>query len=45
VACRDHRVSVTDRGRLLLRVVAACFDRYLPASPPPATAGGFVPKL
>lgn len=45
VACRDHRVQVTDRGRLLLRVVAACFDRYLPAAPPRAPVDGFVPKL
>lgn len=27
------RVEVTDRGRLLLRVVAACFDRYLAPQP------------
>ncbi|MEL1264509.1 oxygen-independent coproporphyrinogen III oxidase [Pseudoxanthomonas putridarboris] len=25
----------TPRGRLLLRVIAMCFDRYLPADPPP----------
>lgn len=27
-----HSVRVTERGRLLLRVVAACFDRYLVAA-------------
>jgi oxygen-independent coproporphyrinogen-3 oxidase len=26
-------ISATVRGRLLLRVVAMCFDRYLPATP------------
>ena len=29
VQVSDESVSVTSRGRLLLRIVAACFDRYL----------------
>ena len=38
VTVDPRRVAATDRGRLLLRVVAACFDRYLhqpAASEPP----------
>ena len=27
--------QATARGRLLLRVIAMCFDRYLPATPAP----------
>jgi Coproporphyrinogen III oxidase and related Fe-S oxidoreductases len=24
----DHRITATSRGRLLLRIIAMCFDRY-----------------
>ena len=34
VRMRDGTIKVTGRGRLLLRVVAACFDAYLPHSNP-----------
>ncbi|PZQ24855.1 MAG: coproporphyrinogen III oxidase, partial [Stenotrophomonas acidaminiphila] len=27
--------QATPKGRLLLRVIAMCFDRYLPATPAP----------
>jgi oxygen-independent coproporphyrinogen-3 oxidase len=31
VECRADRIIATARGRLMLRIVAMCFDRYLPA--------------
>lgn len=34
----ERRIRVTDRGRLLLRVIAACFDRYLPRNLPSDTS-------
>ncbi|WP_024888872.1 oxygen-independent coproporphyrinogen III oxidase [Luteimonas huabeiensis] len=34
VRVERDRISVTARGRLLLRNIAMCFDRYLAASPP-----------
>ena len=30
------RIAATSRGRLLLRIIAMCFDKYLEASPAPA---------
>jgi oxygen-independent coproporphyrinogen-3 oxidase len=33
------RITVTSRGRLLLRIIAMCFDRYLPPMPAPTSAG------
>ena len=30
----DDRIAVTSRGRLLLRNIAMCFDRYLHECPP-----------
>ncbi len=30
-------IQATSRGRMLLRIIAMCFDRYLPASAEPAT--------
>ena len=34
-------ITATARGRLLLRVIAMCFDRYLDAAPLPATRPQF----
>ena len=36
VQAGPHRITATSRGRLLLRIIAACFDRYLhmPAAAP-----------
>jgi oxygen-independent coproporphyrinogen III oxidase len=36
VTLEDTRITATSRGRLLLRIIAMCFDRYL--ENPPATA-------
>ena len=37
LATRDERyISVTSRGRLLLRIIAMCFDNYLNAAEPAA---------
>jgi oxygen-independent coproporphyrinogen-3 oxidase len=32
-----ERIVATSRGRLMLRIIAMCFDRYLPAQPASAT--------
>ena len=32
------RIIATSRGRLLLRIIAMCFDRYLNQAPDPAVA-------
>ncbi|WP_052338462.1 oxygen-independent coproporphyrinogen III oxidase [Luteimonas huabeiensis] len=37
VVVGEDRIEATPRGRLLLRTVAMCFDRYLPAAAPAAT--------
>ncbi len=37
----SSRLAVTERGRYLLRSIAACFDRYLPARSPAEAAGRF----
>jgi oxygen-independent coproporphyrinogen-3 oxidase len=34
-------IDATARGRLLLRMIAMCFDRYLDAAPLPATRSQF----
>ncbi len=36
-----HRIRATSRGRLLLRIIAMCFDRYLPANQSSATPARF----
>ena len=33
-----RRIAATPKGRLLLRIIAMCFDRYLPAQTVPETA-------
>ena len=35
VELRPQRIEVTSRGRLLMRIIAMCFDRYLQAAPAP----------
>lgn len=37
----DTQISATSRGRLLLRIIAMCFDRYLHASTPAAATPRF----
>jgi oxygen-independent coproporphyrinogen-3 oxidase len=37
----QRSIAATARGRLLLRVIAMCFDRYLDAAPLPATRPQF----
>ena len=32
----DRRIAATSRGRLLMRIIAMCFDRYLQPTPSPA---------
>jgi oxygen-independent coproporphyrinogen-3 oxidase len=41
VALRPGRIDVTSQGRLLLRIIAMCFDRYLNDTPLPASATRF----
>jgi oxygen-independent coproporphyrinogen-3 oxidase len=41
VTLTSRSVAATPRGRLLLRVIAMCFDRYLDAEPMPATRPQF----
>ena len=41
VTLSARSIAATARGRLLLRVVAMCFDRYLDAAPLPATRPQF----
>ncbi|HKS54836.1 MAG TPA: oxygen-independent coproporphyrinogen III oxidase [Steroidobacteraceae bacterium] len=41
VTLTTRAISATPRGRLLLRVIAMCFDRYLDAAPLPATRPQF----
>lgn len=36
-----HGLRATSRGRLLLRIIAMCFDRYLPTTTDPATPARF----
>jgi oxygen-independent coproporphyrinogen-3 oxidase len=38
VECAAGRIVATSRGRLMLRIIAMCFDRYLLAQPAAATA-------
>jgi oxygen-independent coproporphyrinogen-3 oxidase len=41
VTLTARSIAATARGRLLLRVIAMCFDRYLDAAPLPATRPQF----
>jgi oxygen-independent coproporphyrinogen-3 oxidase len=41
VALRPGRIDVTSQGRLLLRIIAMCFDRYLNDTLLPAPATRF----